>query len=222
MAGPFRHTSSQWSFWETEGVEERMTELIDKVHFQELSTRDPEDVCRRAGCRYDRATDRYTVSVWGEDVNIFPHSMTIESASGELQDRHAYLYLFAIHYLLGSQVVDISGSWISEKEVPGGATFFRGPHRIPTDMVSNRFNNDTDAFKQRCRQLGGEPIEMADAAYVFRITDRIPVAALYWQGDDDFPAECKILYDRTINAHLAPDVIYALAVGVCKRLGRSD
>jgi len=198
-----------------------MTDLIDPVHFQDLSTRDPDDVCRRAGCRYDRAEDRYTMSVWNEDVNIFPHSMTIESAGGERQERHTYFHLFAVHYLLGAQAVNIADSWISEKEVPGGATFFRGPHRIPTDMVSNQFNNDIDAFSQRCITLGGEPIEMADAAYGFRITDRIPVAALYWQGDDDFPAECKLLYDRTITAHLAPDVIYALAVGVCRRLGSS-
>ena len=197
-----------------------MTDLIDRVHFQELSTRDPDDVCRRAGCRYDRAEGRYTVSVWGEEVNIFPHSSKIESADRTRQDRHTYFHLFSIHYLLGSQAVDIAGSWISEKEVPGGATFFRGPHRIPTDIVSKRFNNDIDAFQQRCRQLGGESIDMADAAYKFRITDRISVAALYWQGDDEFPAECKILYDRTINAHLAQDVIYALAVGVCRRLGQ--
>jgi len=199
-----------------------MTDLIDRVHFQELSKKDPDDVCRGAGCRHDPAEGRYTVSVWGEEVNIFPHLLKIESADGDRWDPHRYFQLFAIHYLLGSKAVEITGSWISEKEVPGGATFFRGPHRIPTDVVSNRFNNDIEAFKQRCRQLGGEPIEMADAAHAFRITKRIPVAALYWQGDEDFPAECKILYDRTINAHLAPDVIYALAVGVCRRLGDSS
>ena len=59
---------------------------------------------------------------------------------------------------------------------------------------------------------------MADAAYRFKITPRIPVAVLHWTGDDDFPAESKILYDRTITEHLASDIIYALAVGICKRL----
>ena len=44
------------------------------------------------------------------------------------------------------------------------------------------------------------------------------MAALYWCGDDEFPAEAKILYDRTITEHLATDIIYALAVGVCRRL----
>jgi hypothetical protein len=60
---------------------------------------------------------------------------------------------------------------------------------------------------------------MADAAYSFRITTRIPVAVLYWIGDEDFPAESKILYDRTIAENLASDIIYALAVGICERVG---
>ena len=60
-----------------------------------------------------------------------------------------------------------------------------------------------------------------NVSYIFEITPRIPVAVLYWRGDDEFKAESKILYDRTIAEHLASDMIYALAVGVCERLGKS-
>jgi hypothetical protein len=66
----------------------------------------------------------------------------------------------------------------------------------------------------------GSPLSLADAAFVFKITPRVPVAVLYWKGDDELPTESKILYDKTINAHLASDIIYALAVGVCERLGK--
>ena len=44
------------------------------------------------------------------------------------------------------------------------------------------------------------------------------MAVLYWRGDDDFPAECKLLYDRTIQEHLAADIVYALGVGICRTL----
>ncbi len=44
------------------------------------------------------------------------------------------------------------------------------------------------------------------------------MAVLYWQSDDEFPAESKLLYDKTISKHLENDIIYALAVGVCKVL----
>jgi hypothetical protein len=130
-----------------------------------------------------------------------------------------YFHLIAIHYLLGAKVIDCANEWISEKDVAGGATFFRGPHRIPTDLIADRFNNNIEAFKVRCNRFGGRSIRMADAAYEFTIVPRVPVAVLYWCGDDDFAAESKILYDRTITAHLASDMIYALAVGICRQLG---
>ena len=196
-----------------------MTDSIDRIHFQELSQRDPIDVCRRALCEYDDTNEFYILSAWGEEYRIFPNQLKINCMAKNSKSIHDYFYLFMIHYLLQSKETELSNEWISEKDLPGGTTFFRGPHEIPTDLISLRFNNDINEFKERCEQLHGLPLNMADAAYSFRITPRIPVAVLYWIGDDDFPAESKILYDRTITEHVASDIIYALAVGVCERLG---
>jgi len=197
-----------------------MTDLIDRIHFQELSQQDPKDVCRRASCKYDDMNELYILSVWGDKYGIFPNQLKINCMSNNTQSLHDYFYLFIIHYLLKSKEIKIANEWISEKDIPGGTTFFRGPHEIPTKLISLRFNNNINKFKERCEQLRGIPLNMADAAYSFKITPRIPVAVLYWRGDDDFPPESKILYDRTITEHLASDIIYALAVGICERLGK--
>jgi hypothetical protein len=195
-----------------------MSALIDPIHFNDLAAKDPGAVCKRADCRYDQAEEKYTLTVWGEDIHVFARRFKIESMSSNVYSGYDVFHLFAIHYLLGAKDIEVAGTWISEKDVPGGPTFFRGPHRIPTDLVSNRFGNDLDGFKKRCVQLNGQPVQMADAAFIFQITSRIPVACLYWVGDDDFPAEFKLLYDSTISEHLATDIIYALAVGICQKL----
>ena len=62
---------------------------------------------------------------------------------------------------------------------------------------------------------------MGDAAFRFEITPRIPVVMLYWQGDEDFGPEARILFDRSICKYLALDVIYALVVEICARVSRS-
>ena len=173
-----------------------------------------------ASCEYDDINDLFILSVWGDDYGIFPNQLKIKCMDNKIQSLHDYFYLFIIHYLLTSKEIEITNEWISEKDIPGGTTFFRGPHQIPTNLISLRFNNNVNEFKERCEQLHGIPLNMADAAYRFKITPRIPVAVLYWKGDDDFPAESKILYDRTIAEHLASDVIYALAAGICNRLGK--
>lgn len=194
-----------------------MTTSIDPIHFQALATLHPESVCLKALCNYEYSNKCYSLPVWNFNFNVYPDQLTIDSTGNAKP--HEYFFLFAIHYLLKAKEIEKSSDWISEKDIPGGPTFFRGPHEIPTMLISNRFRNDIIDFKRICKRLNGIPLNMADAAYQFEITPRIPVAVLYWIGDEDFPAESKLLYDDTITEHLASDIIFALAVGICSQLG---
>jgi len=202
--------------------EQRMPDLIDRMYFEQLSTLDPAEVCARASCTYDGANRFYTVAVWDQNYRVYPHLMQVEPAGDGAEKLHPYFDLFLVHYLLRAKAITPVGQWISEKDIPGGATFFRGPHAIPTESLSGRFGNDLQAFKSRCEQLGGLPLDLADAAFVFAIAPRIPVAVLYWEGDEEFPAEAKVLFDQTVAQHLAADIVFAAAVGICERLGEAS
>ena len=195
-----------------------MTYPIDKPLFVELAALSPAEVCRRAVCRYNPAEKAYSLLIWGDEYTVFPDQGRIECRRGEGPGPHAYFNVFLIHYLLRVPATGPAFEWISEKDIPGGATFFRGPHEIPTREVADRFGNAVDIFRKRCEQLGGRALPMADAAASFLITPQTPVAVLYWQGDEDFPPEAKILYDRSLAGYLALDAIYALAVDICSRL----
>ncbi len=198
-----------------------MIEIIDTSYFQELNNTSPEALCRGGRCSYSLDTHQYSLEIWGDQFLIDPSKEKITRAAVSNPPPHEYLDLFAIYYLLRTRDIPLRDEWISEKDLPGGPTFFRGPHLIPTDLVSKRFINDLEKFNIRCAQLGGTPIEMADAAYRFSITADIPIVVLYWTGDEDFPPEAKILYDRSIAEQLSLDIVWALAVGICARLGTS-
>ena len=195
-----------------------MTNSIDTCHFQDLAEKDPEDVCTRALCSYDGNKDCYTLTVWGEDYNIYPGESEIVRIRDNSSDINIFLGLFLVHYLLTSKAVPISKEWVSEKDIPGGAAFFRGPHAIPTNQIVKRYGDNIDGFSERCRQLDGTPMQMADQAYSFRIAPRIPAAVLLWEGDNEFPPESKILFDRTIAEHLALDIIFGMTVEICTKI----
>lgn len=197
-----------------------MPELIDSKFFQELAAQDPHDVCRRAVCTFNDSDLSYAIPLWDQHYRIYPHQRRVEADSGSPEKLHPYFELFLVHYLLRAKKIEPTRQWISEKDIPGGSTFFRGPHAIPTELIANRFDNDLAGFSARCRQLGGTHLDMADSAFIMQITPRIPVAVLYWRGDEEFPPESRILYDETIAGHLAADIIFALASGICDRLGR--
>ncbi len=194
--------------------------LVDSLFFTRLSEQDPADVCRRAGCTYDAAAGTYRLSVWEREYAVNPEQGRIFCAGPDPEPLHPYFDLFAVHYLLSAAEIPPAGQWISEKDIPGGATFFRGPHAVPAHVIASRFDEDIQGFIRRCEQNGGTRLALADAAFSFAITPRVPVAVLLWQGDAEFPAEAKLLFDATIARHLASDIVYALAVGVCEQLGR--
>jgi hypothetical protein len=196
-----------------------MTNSIDSSYFFELAEKNPEDVCRLALCDYDPIKKGYRISVWGEDYGIYPHESKIIRLQDDNPDVNHLLGLFIIYYLLRSKDINISKEWISEKDIPGGATFFRGPHKIPSHIIETPYENNIEEFKEKCERLDGIPLDMADAAYAFEITPRIPVVVQFWEKDDEFPAEAKILFDKTIAEQLAPDILFCLTVEICRRIG---
>lgn len=195
-----------------------MTNSIDISYFKELAGKNHEDICRLALCDYDAKKKGYILSVWSEDYGIYPQNCKIIRLRDGKSDINTLFGLFIIYYLLRSKEIKISKEWISEKDIPGGATFFRGPHKIPTQLIEQQYEKDIQGFKEICKQLSGNHLDMADAAYSFQITPRIPAAVLFWNGDDEFPPESKILFDKTITEHLTPDIIFCLAVEICQRI----
>jgi len=192
---------------------------MDKTSFSDLKSCDPDLIVSRTGCQFDPIQAQYMVTVWDQPYCVDLKKYEIRPQDKELKTDHEYWHLFILYFLMKSKNLNPSGTWVSEKDIPGGATFFRGPHTIPTNLIAKRFGEDIDRFKRACENLKGIPLEMADAAFLFHITPTIPVAVLFWQGDEDFPSEAKLLFDRTIEQHLPLDIIYALSVEVCHALG---
>lgn len=192
-----------------------MTDNLDKVHFDDLTACDPSDVEKRTGARFNRAVGYYEISVWNHEYKIDPKNRTVLPVSNTIAAYKDYMNLVVLHYLLTAKETLPAGTWVSEKDITGGAAFFRGPHLVPSHLMVKTFGDDLSAFKIACEKLNGKPIDLADAAFLFEITPKIPVAVLYWQGDEDFPSEARLLFDPTIEEHLALDIIFALAVEVC-------
>ena len=192
--------------------------LIDKSYFLELASTPADTICNRIPCTYSDTKKVYSIQLWGDDYAVDPAALTINCKTSDKKPSHEYFHLFIIFYLLKITPTPPAGEWISENDIPGGSTFFRGPHLIPNSDISGIFGNNIEAFEQRCRKLGGQSLDMADASFSFEIAPNLHVAALYWVGDEDFPAEAKILYDNTISDLFPLDIVFALAVEICTRI----
>jgi len=218
-----RHESSFESTSEhftSQGME-RMATMVADTYFVDLGKADPATLCRGDRCRYDGAAGSYFLVLWGDEYKIDWMQGIIEKSGGRKNPPHEYFYLFIVFYLLLPMDITPRGVWISEKDLPGGTTFFRGPHLLPTKLMSERFVDDLQGFCQCCQNLGGTRENLGDAGFSFKISNDVRIAVVYWMGDEDFPAEAKILFDKSIADALPLDIVYALAVEVCTRLSSS-
>lgn len=192
-----------------------MSEFLESTHFKDLEACSPADVMQRALCRYDKGTQTYEVDIWGYTYCVdLVHQKIFPKEKG-LETYQDFLFLFIVFYLIQAKHMQPIGDWISEKDMPGGEGFFRGPHTLPVDFITKRVQDDVSVFDSICRKLGGTPLDMAYRAYRFEITPTMPVAVLFWLGDEDFPSEAKLLFDRTMIDQLPLDIVFALAVEVC-------
>ncbi|MEE8399720.1 MAG: DUF3786 domain-containing protein [Desulfobacterales bacterium] len=87
------------------------------------------------------------------------------------------------------------------------AIFFQGAHDLPVAPLLARFGYDPGGFRAAAENKAGEPLEHADAAYRFYPFPKIPLYYLLWEGDDEFQPSLSILFDRSIENHLAADAI---------------
>jgi len=195
-----------------------MCHKLDVRFFQELGKMNPEDVCRRALCSFDVVRECYRLTAWGEEYEIDPRCADICPMREGVPPVNTEWGLVILFYLLRASDTLPSGEWISEKDLPGGVTFFTGPHAVPTHLIRDRFGEDSNGFKKACEKLGGGVLDLADLSYSFQILPRVPVALLFWQADEEFDAEARMLFDRTIEGHLPIDVIFRLTIELCMRI----
>ena len=196
-----------------------MADMVDQRLFAELEERRVEEIVLPDYCDYDEQEQCYLVRAWGGNYGVYPRQQVIKPLENTAEP-HSYFCVFLVNYLLAAKEKSSTGTWISEKDLVGGVTFFRGPHKIPTDLISEAYGNDVDALKQKCLQLGGSPLDMADCSFSFDIVGSIKIALLYWQGDEDFPAEAKLLIDSSVTDSLRLDVVFGLLCDACVRIAK--
>ena len=130
---------------------------------------------------------------------------------------HSLLELAILVYLLNVTPALLSNEMISVNDLKD-AHFFQGPHTLKTGPILERYGNDIEGFKAAADNLGGRPVELADAAYRLTPLPKIPFYYLLWEGDEEFKPHLSVLFDRSIENHLSADAIWGLVILVSDAL----
>ncbi len=116
-----------------------------------------------------------------------------------------------------------SGDWITFSSVPASHAKDKAWAGHVEEVIAKQFAGNVAGLKAACERLGGSQTEVKgsqDAAYEFRLFPHYPVLLLFYDAvpDEDFPAQCKLLLDRTAPYYLDIESIVVLGEDFAGRL----
>ena len=195
---------------------------IDALYWEKLSAAHPTEVCNRTEAIYNPGREGYVLPVYNLRYLILPGLRKIlrlePNDQGVEEDLSPSFHLMVFVYLIEAKEINPSHTWVSEKDLKGGTTFFRGPHSLDVAALERLYGRDGDAFLRAGRRLGGSEILYGDKGFALEVFPKVPVAYVLWKGDEEFPPRIGVLFDSTIQDHFSLDVIWCMVAETSRRL----
>lgn len=144
----------------------------------------------------------------------FPEFQVLDAYNNELPSFH---HAMLMYYFDSNTAVPLTGKWISFAELPDGRVYDSAFQGNTGNLLVKTFGLDIDSLRKACDSLNGVALSgFGDAAYIFPALPRIPLLVNYWQGDEDFPSTCKLLFDVSVS-HYLPTEACAILGGMLAR-----
>ena len=182
-----------------------------------LQGNDPESLAKFSGALYQvpaqgeqslviRFLNREVIISWPDLV------ITEKNTNKEINIQQQ---VFLLHYLNGafiSEGVPLTNEWISFQEVPDGKFYlapFTGRARTP---LLNAFGKCPGLMVELAKKAyKATTLDHGDYSVSVEALPLIRLALILWEGDDEFPPESNILFDRNISRLLSAEDIAWLA-----------
>ena len=95
-------------------------------------------------------------------------------------------------------------------------------------LGGNLFDGSAKAFAGRrrelrdaCERLGGLPGKVGDVSYTIPLFDFFPVMLQFWDGDDEFPAQANLLFDRSATDFIHIESVVTIATELLRQLSEA-
>ena len=159
-------------------------------------------------------------------INHFSRTFALDCTSGHiraLDGQPASIYeRLNIYTLLGycREGASFTGEWVPFRNVPGASPFAPAFDKTVLQPFAATFTGHMDALRKAAVALGGTPLPHSDAGYLIPAFACIPMEFLFWEGDEEFPAQANILFDRGVTGFIHVESTVTLASVGLERLAQ--
>ncbi len=201
---------------EADRLAQRFAQRLEQLR-QSLLNLPPETVAQRSGAEWSPGNSAnqapgLRLHMWGRpydvrlpDYTAYPAAEASNEASATAQPANPLDQAMLLYYLSTADGAPLEDRWVSFADLPDGRFYNQAFQGYTGQELARAFGDDRFAFEQAAQRLGGAAYPLGDAAYRFLPLPKTPILAVYWQGDEDFPAACQLLFDAAAGHYLPTD-----------------
>jgi len=129
------------------------------------------------------------------------------------------------HYLLQAGVGRLADEWVSYRDFKDSAFFISYFQINAEDRIARYFSGKAHDLERAAVKLAGSPytgFQTGDVCHYIQALPRVPLLLIFYDGDDELPASCKLLFDRSAPVWLDMECLAVLGSIVAQRLIRSN
>jgi len=194
---------------------DRLAPVVEEAQTK-LSDIKPSKLSLRSGCERDAAGDFHLIFLWQEYV-VSGDDFTVRRAdTGD--EAPSFFQSLILTYLVTANGTTPSGRWIGFRELPDGMFYVQAFQGYTGVRLVRELDGGIAAFRHAADVLGGKPLEIGDAGYTFAVLPRVHMALVYWEGDEDFPSQARVLFEDTAAHYLPTDGLAILGSQLVGRL----
>lgn len=121
-----------------------------------------------------------------------------------------------LDYLVNARAQKPSGRWVGFRELPHGSFYAVAFQGYSGDELVRRLNRER--LRRAAERLGGMPIPLGDLAYAFRVLPLLPLAVVWWDGEEDLPPKATVLFDAVASDLLPTEGLAIVGRLLCRKL----
>ncbi len=164
--------------------------------------------------------DALEITFLNETYRVTKEKVT-SAASG--REPRPWISILIYNHLCMPDPPKPAGEWITFGFIPASHAKDKAWVGHVEEEIAKHFAGNVEGLKSACERLGGRPSVVPgnhDAAFEFRFFPHYPVLLLFYDAlpEENFPAQCRMLLDKTAPSYLDIESIVVLGEEFAGRL----
>lgn len=178
---------------------------------------DQEDLIRRFALEHDEQSMYIVYYNEKYCLNRKNGMITLEKEPDRRLSFNTLMSIYNLFYY-SKPYARVRGEFVPFRQVKRAAPFDPAFKRTVVDVLAKKFNGHAELLEKACVSLQGRPLRQGDVGYSLNAFSCVPVAVVFWDGDDEFDAQANILFDADITDFIHEETVCCVGSDLVRRL----